>query len=293
VLDRRVEPNPGYAVPVPSPEGPAWADDLFPVPTPAAFRPMVDAAWRHATQDGYYDWIEFVTQPNLFDLTVFPRAPEGWECSPEIGGTRVPEVVFYGVPEFVAFGLNGCGGAYGWLVPAPELDRSDHPVGFIDGHQPGFVAFLGPDTRAGLQFITDLVGTSPWDDDDSRYDPVIFDVPPGWRHQAGAHGIGVLAPAEAFADRPATVPTSSENAALMPVLANAARFLDTGHPASALLCVENAFVELPSCCFAELRPLWAQAYLDLDRARYVEYLEAMAPVYDEGPCLCDTHRGAD
>jgi hypothetical protein len=139
---------------VPELSSPPWVDDLFPFPTPAAFVPLVERAWRDATREGYYDFCEFAGHLQLFELTAIPDPPPGWTCSPEFNDqVRRPTVTFYAPPEFIPFGSMGTGGYYGWLVPAPELGRSDHPVGCADGHQPGVVVQLGPDTRTGLELL--------------------------------------------------------------------------------------------------------------------------------------------
>jgi hypothetical protein len=77
------------------------------------------------------------------------------------------------------------------------------------------------------------------------------------------------------------------------VLDDAARLLDDGYPASALLGLKNAFAEQSTCTFAALKPLWAKAYQELGRAVFVPQLEAMAPVYADVPCFCPRHRDAE
>jgi hypothetical protein len=87
----------------------------------------------------------------------------------------------------------------------------------------------------------------------------------------------VLAPADAFADRePVVADVDLRNELLEPALADAARALDAGHPATALLGLKDTFVNSPSCYFADLKPLWARAYRDLGRPQFAERLDLMA-----------------
>lgn len=113
---------------------------------------------------------------------------------------------------------------------------------------------------------------------------IVFDVPEGWRHEPGADGIGVLAPADAYAERQ---PVAAEDPALEPELIAAACWLDDGHPATALLALKDTFVNGPSCYFADLRPLWERAYRDLGRPEHADRLALMAPYY-QVPCHCPT-----
>lgn len=327
---------------MPTSTPPPWTDDLFPFATPAAFATLVDIAWRHSMQEGYYDWIDMTTLYDfMFDLAVVPRPPEGWECSPEFndGARRLPPP-FLAPPEFVPFGSLGDGGYVGWLVPAPELKRADHPVALASGHEHG-VTLVGADTRAGLEFMLSRAlrrwGEQPtleppaWRDPDvwraqNQYridahtedrrlldqlaaelgvhpDPdivrpglawdgetmledtesaITFDVPEGWRHESGEDGIGVLAPADAYADE---IPPTARDPDIESALRAAASWLDAGHPATALLALKNTFVHAPTCRFADLAPLWSRAYRDLGRPEYAERLDSMLPFYQD-PLLC-------
>ncbi|MGH8880378.1 MAG: hypothetical protein ACRD0P_24000, partial [Stackebrandtia sp.] len=65
---------------------------------------------------------------------------------------RTHSLPLYATPEFVGFGALGTGAEVGWLVPAPELELSDHPVVLASGHDCG-VTMIGPDTRSGLEFM--------------------------------------------------------------------------------------------------------------------------------------------
>ncbi|WP_283137374.1 hypothetical protein [Rhizohabitans arisaemae] len=310
---------------------PPWVDDLFPFPTPPALRTLVDIVWQHAyafyQENESYDFTLLGTHYDfMFDLAAIPRPPDGCDAYPEFDEhAREPAIPMFAVPEFVPFGSLGDGGYAGWLVPAPELGRPDHPVALAGGDECG-VTLIGADTRIGLEFMLswalrrwrDTPETAWRDQDrgladrlaavlDVHPDPdrrylgsswngttvvrdtgfdIEFDVPEGWRHEIGEDGIGVLAPAGAYADQE---PGFTEETPLEPVLATAARILDAGHPASALLVLKDTFANSPSCYFADLKPLWARAYRDLGRPGYAERLEEMTPMYQV--CFCDSpHR---
>ncbi|TDE35890.1 hypothetical protein E1295_35610 [Nonomuraea mesophila] len=326
---------------------PPWVDDLFPFPTPPALRTLIDMAWQAAyafyRENDSYDPALLISHHDfMFDLATVPRPPEGCTADPDLTGHGEPPVPHFATPEFVSFGSLGDGGDVGWLVPAPELRRGDHPVALAGGHEHG-VTLIGADTRTGLEFMLswalrrwreDPVPEPPaWRDPDvwlaqNRWridaharkrrladrlaaelgvhpDPdgvfpgsrwkgtavwadtafdIVFDVPEGWRHETGADGIGVLAPADAYADRR---PVVAERPRLEPELIAAAAWLDAGCPATALLGLKDTFVNGPGCYFADLKPLWARAYRDLGRPAYADRLELMAPYYRDS-CDCPT-----
>ncbi|WP_331772603.1 hypothetical protein OG948_54885 (plasmid) [Embleya sp. NBC_00888] len=118
---------------------------------------------------------------------------------------------------------------------------------------------------------------------DTEFD-IVFDPPEGWRHEPGADGIGVHAPADAYADRR---PVVADHPLLEPELVAASCSLDAGHPATALLALKDTFVNGPSCYFADLKPLWKRAYRDLGRPEYADRLDLMTPYY-QVPCPCPT-----
>ncbi|MEU5646149.1 hypothetical protein [Streptomyces milbemycinicus] len=322
---------------------PPWVDDLFPFPTPPALRTLIDIAWQDAydffRENESYDCTLLETHYDfMFDLATTPRPPDGCDAYPEIDHQdRKLSVPHFATPEFVPFGSLGDGGCIGWLVPAPELSRLDHPVALANGHEHG-VTLIGADTRTGLEFMLSRA-LRRWREDPDPEPPagrdpdvwlaqnqwrinarakdrqladrlaaelrvhpdpdrtfpgsrwngtavmqdtefgIVFDVPEGWRHEPGADGIGVLAPADAYNDREPVVYVSSWESSLEPALADAERLLDTGHPATALLGLKDIFVNAPSGHFADLKPLWARAYRDLGRPEYAERLDLMTPMY--------------
>jgi hypothetical protein len=323
---------------VPDSAAPPWIDDLFPVPTPPALRTLLDIAWQH-TYDLYleresYDYLALLTHYDfMFDLDVIPRPLEGWHGYAEFDDdVRRPTIPLSATPEFVSFGALGTGAYVGWLVPAPELERADHPVALAGGEDGG-VTWIGADTYGGLEFmlswtlrrwrempeppgewhaedqrLLDRLATalgihphpdrtyagSSWDGAvvfrDDEFD-LVFDVPEGWRHTSGADGIGVLAPSDAFADRdPVAGDVDLPPESLGRVLGEAARALDAGHPASALLGLKDAFFHSPVCYFADLKPLWSRAYRDLGRPRFAERLELMASTYQALSHYCRNPR---
>ncbi|MEJ3746946.1 hypothetical protein WEI85_27125 [Actinomycetes bacterium KLBMP 9797] len=320
---------------------PRWVDDLFPFPTPQAFRTLIDIAWEREyefyLENGSYDFIELSTRFDfMFDLERFPAPLDGWDPGyPEFTEEcRQPSAPMFATPEFVPFGSLGTGSCVGWLVPAPELQRPDQPVALASGHFGG-VTWLGPDTRTGLEVMLSWtlrrwredpkhwadtiaserplvdrlaaeLGVHPDPDKayigsswkgttvvmDEEYE-IVFDVPQGWHHAEGADGIGVLAPSDAFSGREPIVPyqrvESGED--LEPALADAARALDAGYPATALLGIRDTFEATPSCYFAELKPLWARAYRDLGRNHLTETLDRMESMYQPLSCYCSSpHR---
>ncbi|MEU8135244.1 hypothetical protein [Streptodolium elevatio] len=308
------------------PIAPPWVDDLFPFATPPALRVLIDVAWQHAydtlLETEVYDRTLVESHCDfMFDLVAAPRPYNGWEQypPPDEDDRRLP-VPLYATPEFVPFGALGTGAYVGWLVPAPELGRTDHPVALASGHEHG-VTFIGPDTRSGLEFMLswalrrlrqhdappttrrELVGRlaeelhvrpdpdrvypgSSWHGSGVTRDDefeIVFDVPQGWRNEPGYDGIGVLAPAAAFDVGEPFAP--GDEPSLAETLAAARRALAAGHPATALLVLMDAFVTSPTCHFAELKPLWARAYRDLGRAAYAERLDRMAADYPNS-CAC-------
>jgi hypothetical protein len=192
------------------------------------------------------------------------------------------------------FGHLGTGTCVGWVIPAPELGITDHPVALF-GQDPG-ARVIGRDTRAGLEFMLSLglrqqslaaedreliarlaaeLDVHPTPEFGITTDrrtvtvPLEPAVPDGWRHEPGGSGIGVLAPADAFADWDRWP---------VDLLADAAELLDDGFPATALLALTDAFHD-DHTQFSALYPLWARAYHDLDRSALAERLELMRPMY--------------
>ncbi|MDA2809809.1 hypothetical protein O4J56_04080 [Nocardiopsis sp. RSe5-2] len=274
---------------------PRWADDLFPFPTPPALAIVVDLAWEEgflATdlfEEGLYDAPRVQTCSALpFDLCEAPLAPEGWEYCYAGEAFRRHHVPFMSVPELLPFADLGNGTCVGWVVAAPELGRTDHPVASFGHKEPGIVgrntleglAFLlapalggeGGRHRARLERLAAELGIVPT----AQYgtDPAVpLDLAPpsGWRHEPDPSGIGigVLAPEDAFADEyPAFIGDTDA------VAADASRMLDRGRPASALLGLTAAYHEDVSR-LPDLYPMWARAYDDLGRPLLRERLDTM------------------
>ncbi|MER7078184.1 hypothetical protein SAMN02982929_05346 [Saccharopolyspora kobensis] len=279
---------------------PRWTDDLFPFPTPPALAKVIDIAWEEgflATdlyEEGLYDAPRVQTSPALpFELCEVPLAPPGWEYCYAGEAFRRHHVPFMSVPELLPFADLGNGTCVGWVVPAPELGRTDHPVASFGHKNPGIV---GRNTSEGLTFLLALAlrgggerrraqvvrlaaelgihptpehGINP-DGSDAEI-PLDLAPPTGWRHEpdpAGI-GIGVLAPEDAFADEIPAFTGETDD-----ILADAARMLDVGCPASALLGLTAAYHDdverLP-----DLHPLWARAYADLGRPLLRARLDSM------------------
>ncbi|MFI0446927.1 hypothetical protein [Actinomadura sp. 6N118] len=286
---------------------PPWVDDLFPFPTPPALAKLIDIAWEHAftDEDQYDDGVVITHYDFMFDLACAPLAPKGWEHTypgPSRGGDFVP---LWATPELIQFGHLGTGICVGWVIPAPELQGSDHPVALF-GHRPAARVIAG-DTRAGLEWMLSLGLRKDGLRDDDRsliarlaaeldinpapehgvtpdgrdvVVPLELAVPSGWRHVPSTfgvgfdNGIGVLAPADAFAEYSLLLRSSK----LDEILTEAARLLDAGYPATALLELTDAFHEDPDR-LPDLHPLWSRAYHDLGRPQYANRLDLMLATY--------------
>ncbi|MDL4773988.1 MULTISPECIES: hypothetical protein [Thermomonosporaceae] len=286
---------------------PPWVDDLFPFPTPPGLARLVDIAWADAfTDEDEYDEALLATHYDfMFDLEAAPGAPDGWEYAypgPSLTkGVRQDHVPMFATPELVQFGHLGNGTCVGWVVPAPELRGTDHPVALF-GQEPG-ARIIGADTRAGLEWMLSLGLRKKNLRDDDRaliarlateldlhptpehgitpdgFDTIVpleLTVPAGWRHEPDVNGagVGVLAPAGAFTDRGHMY----AGGCLDEILAHTDRLLDTGYPATALLELTDAFHD-DHDRFTHLHPLWARAYHDLDRPQLATRLETMLPMY--------------
>lgn len=279
---------------------PRWTDDLFPFPTPPALAKVVDIAWEEgflATdlyEEGLYDASRVQTSGALpFDLCGVPLAPQGWEYCYAGEAVRRHCVPFMSVPELLPFADLGTGTCVGWVVPAPELGRTDHPVASFGHKEPGVI---GRNTLDGLTFLLSLalrgggerrrsqvarlsaeLGIRPTPEYGVHPDggdvqvPLDLAPPAGWRHapDPSGIGIGVLAPDDAFGD---ACPSFTGDADT--ILADASRMLDAGYPASALLGLTAAYHE-DAQRLPDLHPLWSRAYHDLDRPLLRERLDAM------------------
>jgi|SRR5947207_1553805 len=105
-----------------------------------------------------------------------------------------------------------------------------------------------------------------------------YDVPEGWRHEESADGVGVLAPAEAFADRD---PIVDQDVALPAVVSEVTGLLAAGYPATALLDIRDtfyfsvAFHGDGNLCLSELASLWERAYRDLGRPQLADAVDSI------------------
>ncbi|MGH8792829.1 MAG: hypothetical protein ACRDXX_09295 [Stackebrandtia sp.] len=198
--------------------------------------------------------------------------------------------------EIVPFGWNGGDGLhYGWAVLAPELDSDDYQcVSFasIDDH----AVWLGDHTKEALEnlLVGGVAGWAEWGRrqglpspvDDPRWMTLCRSldlrpgigsaqitpgarsnrmihptIPPGWRYEPAADGIGVLAEATAFA--PASTTADPEWGG-DEHLAHARRLLAAGYPASALGVLKATYPE------REVMRTMREAYQALGRTLHVE-----------------------
>ncbi|MFI8850092.1 hypothetical protein ACIGW3_07810 [Streptomyces sp. NPDC053499] len=279
---------------------PRWTDDLFPFPTPPALAKVIDIVWeeeflmRDLYEEGLYDAGRVQGSLALpFDLCEVPLAPQGWEYCYAGEVFRRHHIPFMSVPELLPFADLGTGTCIGWVVPAPELGRTDHPVASFGHKEP---CVIGRNTLDGLTFLLSLAlrsgedcrrtrvarlsaelgihptpeyGVTP-DGCDAEV-PLDLAPPAGWRHEPDPSGIGigVLAPNDAFADEYPSFTGETDT-----ILADASRMLDAGRPASALLGLTAAYHEDP-LGLPDLHPSWARAYDDLDRPLFRERLDVM------------------
>ncbi|WP_158745297.1 hypothetical protein, partial [Streptomyces sp. NRRL S-1448] len=88
-----------------------------------------------------------------FDLCEVPLAPQGWEYCYAGEAFRRHHVPFMSVPELLPFADLDTGTCVGWVVPAPELGRTDHPVASFGHKEPGVI---GRNTLDGLTFLLSL-----------------------------------------------------------------------------------------------------------------------------------------
>jgi hypothetical protein len=298
---------PGPAPP-PEPEPPD-PDGPFPVPTPAPFAALLDDVRRSVEAAGEppaaagtwlrplslvgLPWqdpaVAFTAPPELVPFAELLQERCGFTGDLGSGHAYLGWIV--PAPELGA-----------WDHPVGLVDAAEPAV----VHQLGpdtragfrrYVELLVPESRLwSRRQATSAEGLATWavvkatgDDVDALMKPLgirwgwtwnpgpwrgtatSFATPPGWRHERGTDGIGVLAPVEAFADQPPE-PTPDRAAA------DAARLLDAGAPASALWLVKEVFARShePGRRFGELRPLWARAYADLGRPQLHARLDAMA-----------------
>ncbi|MFJ2200839.1 hypothetical protein [Streptomyces violaceusniger] len=278
---------------------PRWTDDLFPFPTPPALAKVIDIAWEEGFlttdlyEEGLYDADRVQTSFALpFDLCEVPRAPQGWEDCYAGEESRRHHVPFMSVPELLPFADLGTGACVGWVVPAPELGRTDHPVAYFGYTEPyiigrntleGLIYLLSPLDGGGESHRTQVArlaadlgihptpkyGLSPGGGDVEV--SLNLASPAGWRHEPDPSGIGigVLAPNDAFADEYPAFTGDTDF-----ILADASRMLDAGYPASALLGLTAAYHE-DTQRLSDLHPLWARAYDDLGRTLLRERLDVM------------------
>lgn len=307
----------GEAIP-PRPRLDGW----FPFPVPAAFVELVDVAWWNAFRKGSFHLDDFedfygaVPFSLTFDDSPFREGLPGTPVSLTGEQMAMPVRV---APEFFPFGVRTDATAVGWVVPAPELNRSDHPVAITGEDQ--MVGYAGPGTRSGLEWLMSHVLRGERVDPhpewwtatygrirreifdrlvaalDLRPDPdavpdmmllkeVKYPLPAGWRTVRTVDGMGVLAPAGAFAPRdPIRYDEShydsgqslwvsgGEEARLMdgPVLDDAVRLLDDGHPATALVELRDAFIQMAP--FELLKEPWQRAYRMLGRPTLADALD--------------------
>ena len=178
-------------------------------------------------------------------------------------------------PElFPIAGTGVDGGHFGYVIHAPELPASDHPIGRFEPMDSDGVRLVGmttfeaaetvlsfemqcdqefgllrspfssawwPEVAARLRSLSiepDLAKAGcHYENGDGR--PVTPAVPEGWRHLASADGIGVLAPAPLF--HPAPLPAVERRPDVSAVLGAALRYAADRFPATALWLLRECY----------------------------------------------------
>ena len=223
---------------------------------------LAEAAFEHATREGFVNDTDYLSFAGVgFDLAGLAQRPAWPECEAHSYPCTPPELFVFGSP-----GVDGV--HYGFVVHTPEV--SPYPLGALNPmDSAGGVRALG----ATPDELTALMG--PTGSGASVFDPgwpvIAPKVPAGWRHVPTSDGIGVLAPHEAFGERPEI--DLGHYAVLAPVERAATRALMQGHAATSLWVLREFFANNHSgdavSARASLR-LMAQAYRALDRPLLAE-----------------------
>lgn len=168
---------------------------------------------------------------------------------------------------------------YAYVVWAPELPASDHPVVRVDGS--GRLHPYAPDTPSAFRRL--LVEKVDWDEElDERLATQVFRAmglpeeeslleqlraprPPGWSWVPTLDGVGVVAPRQSF--DPRMVRPDPERA-LAEHQHQVNRWLTEGRPASALQLLKDAchLGRSQPGLWTRLGSLMAEVYLELGRA---------------------------
>jgi hypothetical protein len=211
-----------------------------------------------------------------------------------------PELIYHYQPvEIVPFCRAGVDALhYGWAVLAPELDLDDQPcVSFapvddeacwlgdtthqalenlLTGHLLGWAAWgraevePSPDIDPRWRALCDTLGlrpvAEPGDITAGARSPRALRpvVPPGWHYEPSVDGVGVLAPAAAFAPDPIDLVDWHD---VDERIATGRQLISAGHPASAVEVLKSRHPEP-----ADMRVL-RDAYRALGRDLHVERAE--------------------
>lgn len=178
-------------------------------------------------------------------------------------------------PELFPIGNMGVDGVhYGYIIHAPELERTEYPIGELCPMDSGGVFLVGNDTREAfdnllswslmywqdkgveadriedlrnrvnvisraLQISPDAAkGLSRYGSDGNGW-PILPETAEGWRHELTSDGIGVLAEKAAFAPGEFLLPAPYADAG--DYLAGGNEALSAGFPATALAWFREGF----------------------------------------------------
>jgi hypothetical protein len=213
-------------------------------------------------------------------------------------------------PELFPIGNMGVDGVhYGYVIRAPEIPMPDYPMGQLCPIDGDGVQLLGRDTREAFEnmlsfgmesrrecedefepgeikafrrrvaAISSALQISPHPSKASRRygpggngQPVLPEVPIGWRHAPTSDGVGVLAGSELFGADGLTMPDPNDPSAFVD---QGQRALETGFPAAALAYFREGYWH----CWTDqewVQPLaqrMSECYRRLGRPSLAEVLE--------------------
>ncbi|MGH1347576.1 MAG: hypothetical protein ACRBN8_38825 [Nannocystales bacterium] len=231
--------------------------DAYGVKPPRVLVDLAQTAFVHATREGFVNDTDYLSYGGLgFDLAGFAQRPVWPDCEPHSYPCTPPELFVFGSP-----GVDGI--HYGFLVYAAELQP--YPFAALNpmSTRSGVRALGATDDERGALLGPGRSGAAVFDPAWPAVEPV---VPEGWRYVTTSDGVGVLAPKEAFGDRPMV--DVGYYAALAPVERAATRALMQGHPATSLRVLREFFANNHQGDAVSARAvlrLMAQAYRALDR----------------------------
>jgi hypothetical protein len=296
------------------------------IAVPGVYRTLLDRTAAYG--DARFQLYGPVTDPWPQSLRLLLKPGEPANGTLQVAGAP-PEFL-----PFAAMAADGPGytehatGTIGWIVPAPELDFDDFPVGLLSRDAPGTVQQLGDDTRDGIAAVLDILleemNMGRGADITGSYTAGVIPQERAIAVMAKALDLGPRTPAYApdrlrrpafdpgrYGSRLASFqheplpdgvgvlaagflrnrprpPDPDDPADLARAYAEAAALLVRGGAGSALVLVKELFAAAPKCWLATLLPLWQAVYLDLGRPHLLPRLTALAQAFARAECRCGT-----